>query len=350
MNKLKIGFVGTGSMGQCAHLINYANLRNECEVVAVAEPRPKLAQLVAQRYGVPNVYKDHTELLAHGGVDAIVAAQPFRRHSLIIPDILRARIPVFTEKPVTMTVEAAEPLVKLGEELGVLHVIGNQKRSDPGIEYAKALIDEWKASGEMGPMKYIRATMPRGDWRAGADLPLMTDEPNPRDELEPFPTEFNDYWGKQYNSFVNYYIHQLNYIRFLLGEECHVTYADRGGVLLVMETANNVTATLEMEPYRTSVEWHESVIVAFEHGYVKIDLPAPLARATAGKVTVMRDNGKEMSYSQPILPNLDSMRKQAMNFLAAVRGERPPVCSAKEALEDLKLSMQYIRKMTAYSS
>jgi predicted dehydrogenase len=350
MNKLKIGFVGTGSMGQCAHLINYANLREECEVVAIAEPRAKLAQLVAQHYGIPAIYKDHKELITNGGVDAIVAAQPFRRHSLIIPDILRARIPVFTEKPVTMTVEAAEPLVALGEELGVLHVIGNQKRSDPSIEYAKALIDEWKQSGEMGRMKYIRATMPRGDWRAGADLPLMTDEPNPRDKLEAFPTEFNDYWGKQYNAFVNYYIHQLNYIRFLLGESCQVTYADRGGVLLVMETASRVTATLEMEPYRTSVEWHESVLVGFEYGYVKIDLPAPLARATAGKVTIMKDNDKEKSYSQPILPNLDSMRKQAMNFLAAVRGERPAVCSAKDALEDLKLSMQYIRLMAAYST
>jgi predicted dehydrogenase len=348
MSKLKIGFVGTGSMGQCAHLINYANLKEECEVVAIAEARPQLAKLVAERYGIPNVFSDHKELLAQGGVDAIIASQPFRRHSLLVPDILRARIPVFTEKPVTLRIESAEELVKLGEELGVLHMIGNQKRSDPAMEYAKSLVDEWKSSGEFGKMKYIRVTMPRGDWRAGADLPLMSDEPNPRDALEPFPSDLDEKWGNKYNAFVNYYIHQVNAIRFLLGESYKVSYADPSGVLLVGESQSGICATLEMSPYETSSEWHESILVAFDHGYVQIELAAPLARHRAGKVTVMKDNGKEKYYSQPILPNIDPMRKQAMNFLAAVRGERPAPCTAKEALEDLKISRDYIVMMSKY--
>ena len=37
--KVRIGFVGVGSMGQCAHLKNYAVIP-ECEVVALAELRP----------------------------------------------------------------------------------------------------------------------------------------------------------------------------------------------------------------------------------------------------------------------------------------------------------------------
>ena len=43
---IKIGFVGVGSMGQCAHLRNYASasLSTECEVVAIAEIRPNLAR------------------------------------------------------------------------------------------------------------------------------------------------------------------------------------------------------------------------------------------------------------------------------------------------------------------
>jgi hypothetical protein len=37
------------------------------------------------------------------------------------------------------------------------------------------------------------------------------------------------------------------------------------------------------------------------------------------------------------------MRQQAMNFVAAVRGERPPTCTAAEALEDLKVARQYLK-------
>lgn len=45
-------------MGQCAHLKNYVTVP-DCEVVAIAELRSKMAQKVAAKYGVPHVYRDH---------------------------------------------------------------------------------------------------------------------------------------------------------------------------------------------------------------------------------------------------------------------------------------------------
>ena len=56
MEKVRIGFVGTGFMGQCAHLINYSQL-DECRVTAIAEVRPQLGEAVAARYGVEKVYR-----------------------------------------------------------------------------------------------------------------------------------------------------------------------------------------------------------------------------------------------------------------------------------------------------
>ncbi len=37
------------------------------------------------------------------------------------------------------------------------------------------------------------------------------------------------------------------------------------------------------------------------------------------------------------------MRQQAMNFVSAIKGEMPPMCTAQEALEDLKVDADYIR-------
>ncbi|HEY0828798.1 MAG TPA: Gfo/Idh/MocA family oxidoreductase [Bacilli bacterium] len=349
MNKLKIGFVGSGFMGQNAHMFNYGMLDDQCEIVALAEPRPLLAEKVARRYSIPRIYANHLELLKNEKLDAVVASQPYHRHSILIPDILKAGVPVFTEKPLTLSVEEGEKLVKLGEERNVLHMVGYHKRSDPAMEYAKALIEEWKLSGEFGKLNYVRVSMPPGDWIGGADRPLYTDEPTGVSEWEASPVGMTEEQAKQYDSFVNYYIHQVNAIRFVLGEPYKFSFADPSGTLMVGESESGRCVTLEMGTYVTSIEWHESILVTFEKGFIRIDLPAPLARQLAGKVTVMRDNGQSVpTLTQPIMPNTGAMRQQAINFLAAVRGDKPAPCIAKEALEDLKIARDYIYFMARH--
>ncbi|MFC5407564.1 Gfo/Idh/MocA family protein [Cohnella soli] len=344
MSKLRIGFVGVGGMGQMAHLSNYAVLKEECEVVALAEPRPRLARLVADRYGVPEVYGSHLELLEKAKVDAIVAPQMYRSHIALIPDILRAKVPVFTEKPLSLTVEAGRELVRIGEESGTLHMVGYHKRSDPAMEYAKKIVDEWKASGEYGELRYVRVTMPPGDWISGADMPIGSDEPYPPIDSEKFPAYYTDAQSQELDIFVNYYIHQVNAIRFFLGESYKITYVDRKGVLFAGESDSGVTVALEMAPYHNSYDWQERVLVGFNNGSVRVDLPAPLVRQRAGTVTVMRDQPSiaPPSVVQPSLPNVSAMRNQARNFLAAVRGERPAPSDAKDAINDLIIAKQYI--------
>ncbi len=347
MSKLKLGFVGVGYMGQRAHLVNYSQLalHGECEIVALAEPRPEMAQLVAQRYGIGNVYKNHFEMLENENLDAVIAAQPYRRYPYIIPAILQARVAVMTEKPVCLTVEEGERLASFGEKMGVLHMVGYHKRSEPATEYAKVVVDQWKQSGECGKLRQIRITMPPGDWIGGADSPLFSKENYPPAEgIEPYPSEFTEAWGKKYDEFVNYYIHQVNLIRFFLGEPYRVTYGEKSQVLLVGESYSGICVTLEMAPYQSTIDWHESVLVGFEKGFVKVDLPAPLAYQQAGRVTIFRDTGDGVPTTmQPTMPNRHAMRQQAMNFLAAVRGERPAPCVAREAVEDLKIARDYIR-------
>ncbi len=48
----------------------------------------------------------------------------------------------------------------------------------------------------------------------------------------------------------------------------------------------------------------------------------------------------------PQLPWIHAMRQQAINFVAAIKGERKPLCEAAEALEDLKIARAYIRLLT----
>ena len=109
--KLRIGFVGVGGMGQCAHLRNYVTV-DGCEVVALAELREKTAHAVAQRYGVPNVYRDHEEMLAAERLEALVASQPFTRHGVLLADLVKADLPIFIEKPLAGSVEVAQAILE----------------------------------------------------------------------------------------------------------------------------------------------------------------------------------------------------------------------------------------------
>ncbi|NQU45148.1 hypothetical protein HQ520_17835 [bacterium] len=134
-------------------------------------------------------------------------------------------------------------------------------------------------------------------------------------------------------------------MRHLLGEDYRVAWADPRGVLLIGESDSGIPCEIEMSPYRTTVDWQESALVCFEEGWVRFDLPAPLAAFRPGRVEVFKDpgNGAAPETRVPQLPWLNAMRSQAMNFLAVVRGDGKPPCEAEEALKDLAIAGEYIR-------
>ena len=96
------------------------------------------------------------------------------------------------------------------------------------------------------------------------------------------------------------------------------------------------------------MDWQESALVAFEHGWIRLDLPAPLACNRPGRVTIFRDGEKDAvpQTTVPQLPWVHAMRQQALNFVRAVRGEVTPLCDAAEALEDLRVAREYVRRVT----
>ncbi len=346
--KVRIGFVGVGSMGQCAHLKNYVTVP-DCEVVALAELREDLGRAVAARYGIPGVYPSFESMLEHEELDGIVAAQPFDRHGILVPELLEAGIPIFTEKPLAASVEVGQAVADAVAASGTWHMVGYHKRSDPATMRARDEILRLKETGKLGKMTYVRILMPAGDWVAGGFNDLIRIPGGyPAVDRDPPASDMDAETYKRYTAFVNYYIHQVNLMRYLLGEPYQVTYAEPSGVLFAGQSESGVACTIEMSPYQTSIDWQESALVCFEHGYVKIDLPAPLASNRPGRVELFRDPGNGVTPETviPQLPWIHAMRQQAMNFVAAIKGEAQPPCQAAEALEDLKIAREYIRLQT----
>ncbi len=339
-------------MGQCAHLRNYT-LLPDCEVVAIAEIIPSLGEKVARHYGVPRVYNSHEALFANEELDGVVASQPFTRHGILVPELLKAGVPIFSEKPLCANIAIGEKLVSDVKASGTWHMVGYHKRHDPATIWAKTRIDELKHSDELGKMRYIRITMPVGDWIAGGFAERITvDGAFPELDRDPAPEDMDSTTFDAYVTFVNYYIHQINLLRHLFGEDYTVTHADRAGLIMVAESTGGLTGVIEMNPYSTTVDWQEKALVAFEKGYIELDLPAPLARNRPGRVRCYVDpgNGTPPHLTEPTLPWDHAMLNQARNFVDSIHGKSRPRCEAAEALDDLKIARDYINLLKANQS
>jgi predicted dehydrogenase len=346
VSKPRIGFVGVGGMGQMAHLQNYNTLQDQCEVVAIAEIRDDLRAKVAAKYAIPNTYKTHEEMLAKEKLDGIVAVQQFTLHGQLIPQLLEYGCPVITEKPIGRSVEVGKKIAEASAKgKGKLYV-GYHKRSDPAVVFAKETIASWKQSGQFGNLRYVRITMPPGDWIASGFNGLLNATTWYGDQVtwDPLPAGMSEAEAKHYEGLVNFYVHQVNLARHLLGEDYKVQYADPTGTVLVANAASGPAITIEMQPFSNSMEWREEALVTFDKGWMHIRVFAPLTHNRAGEITVYEDAaGQQPREIRPTMPHLHAMRSQAMNFIRAIKGEATPLCSAEDAVKDLIALRDYMQ-------
>jgi len=344
MDRVKIGFVGCGRMGQLAHIANYATLA-DAELVALADLRQETAKAVAKRYDIPKVYKTHKELLDDADIDAVVAIMGFALHHAVIPDILERGKHCITEKPIAVNAATAQRLDELAKEKGIVYQIAYMKRCDPASMRMKEMIQEWKASEAYGPLKYLRVSMPPGDWTFQIENPInLGDKPEGADLVPESPPDWMDEkTGQEYTKFINYYIHQVNLIRYLLGEDYQIEYADPKDVLIVARSDSGVTIALEMDAYRVGNEWHEFYTACFEKGKLALSSTAPLARQQSGNLRVYRNEADMPVYEKPVFPAKWCMLEQARMFVEAVQGRMPCISPAADAVKDLAFGESYIR-------
>ena len=339
MSKLRLGFVGCGYMGQLAHLENYARLPN-VELVALAEGRPKLAELVARRFGIGKVYPDHRALCADPEIEAVVAIMNYTLHYGIVPDLLRAGKHVAIEKPMCLTRAAAQELVELAESRGLVLQVSYMKRCDPGVRLAVQRVREMRASKDFGELLHARVWCCHGDWQWQSPGPLKTDEPVPdyHTPREPKPAGLSDEDLAWLSAWLNYYSHQTNLLRHFLGEDYSIEHfheSERGAQALVT-TPSGVTGALEFPIYRVS-QWDEGIQLCFSQAVVRVDVPAPLARQRAATVTIYenRDNPRTI---RPDVPQVWGMAEQARAFVAAVLDGQATLSPGREAAKEIEFA------------
>ena len=346
--KVRLGFVGVGGMGQCAHLKYYATTAG-CEVVALAEIRPKLGAKIGRKYFIEKVYTDHHEMIRNEQLDGLVAIQQFGHHGSLLPDLYNSNLPVITEKPLANSVATGEMLIKKLAATKAKHYVAYHKRSDPATLEALKLISAWRASGEFGKLRAVRVSMAGGDWVAGGFFDLQGTDEHPQGLVaDPCPPGVTPDYHNKYIGMVNFYIHQINLIRCLLGTDYKVSYGEKTGRLMAGHTPEDALVTLEMNYFNPGT-WQESALVTFDRAWIRLDLHAPLTINRAGRLVVYRaaSNGQPETTTEIGLPAQGAMASQAAQYVKALQGGETTLETAPDAMKDLIIARDLLDAIEA---
>ncbi len=337
--KLRIGWVGAGFVGQVAHLSNYIEIP-EIDIVGLAELRPKLGESVCTKYSIPKLYDDHLSLLEDGNLDAVVAIVRREHTASVALDVLTKGIPLFTEKPMAPTLEQGEMLVRQANKNRCLYSTGFMRRHDEGVKIAKALLDELVATNELGDVLFFRCYCFGGGDYCNISGHTKTSEPQPRHLILPIAPEWlPQTLEKEYESFLNVFVHDVNLIRYLVNHTpavTHVDYRENSGSICF--DFGNFPGVFEFAHLDTTRYWEEGVEIVFTNGRLVLELTPAFLRNQPACVKLYKE--KSNGTTEMVNPRGDwtwAFKRQAQAFVDNLLNGTESLASGADSLEDLRL-------------
>ena len=347
MDKVRLGYVGCGFMAQKVHIPNFASIP-DCELAAIAEVRKDIRESVADRYRIPKRCAHHLELTRDTDIDAVALSAASALQPEMAIDFLKAGKPVFMEKPMATTVEAANRLLEAERGGGARLMVGYMKRYDAGNIIARDTIRAFRESGELGPVTYVRAHGFCGDWLGGIDTPMdQSAEAKP-----PSPSTAPDWlpekWLRGYLGFLQQYTHNINLVRWLLdaGDDAKVRIADLDDNGIAGTTIMQVAgARVVLESGSVANHsWDEHTQVYFQQGWVKTSSPSLLLKNVPASVEIYR--GKPEPVTTCPIPSPAwtwSYHNEAVHFIEKVKSGEPFDSSAQDTATDVRLYEEIYR-------
>ena len=337
-NKIKIGFVGAGFIGQLCHIINYID-NNKCEIIALADNKKKLGKLVASKYKIPKVYQNHKELLNNEkNIDAIIIVTKRSFTPDITLDCLNNNKSVFVEKPLALSYDKGIKLVTEAKKRKLIYKVGYNKIYDNGIQKAKKIFDNLILSKELGEIVFVRSHRFSGTGYCNQSGQVKTKEKEIKQKINSqFPKWLPKKFEKQYDSYLNLYCHNINLLRFFFNKNPKIDYVDfaKSNTQLVVFDFGNFKATLETKAYKDDV-WDEEIEIFFEHGLLKIKTPPQQLVNVPAQITLFKRKSNTEIYKPNIKPSW-SFKLQSDGFIKDLITKKISINSAEDSLNDLLL-------------
>ncbi len=260
MSKLTWGMVGGGEGSQIgpAHRLGAQADGLFTLTAGALDVDPDRGREYAQRLGVAadRAYGDWAEMLSaetrrDDQIDLVTVATPNSTHFEITKAFLEAGFNVLCEKPMTMTVEEGEDIVRIAEASGKVCAVNYCYSAYPMVRHMRAMV----AAGDIGKIRVVVANFSHGHHADAADA----DNPRVRWRYDP------DMAGVS-GQMADCGIHALHLASFIAGDEVETLSADFASTI-----SSRVLEDDAMVNFRTSGGivgrlWTSTVAIGRQHG------------------------------------------------------------------------------------
>lgn len=151
---VRVGVIGCGKIAERASLPNLVNYKEKAEVKVLCDIEEAKANALKKKFelGGVDIVKDWKELVSRKDIDAVFVDTPNYLHEEMVVAAAGRKKHVLVEKPITITVKAAENMIKAAKKSGVYLMVEQTQRFDPVHQAAKKILD----SGVLGRIHNIR--------------------------------------------------------------------------------------------------------------------------------------------------------------------------------------------------
>jgi predicted dehydrogenase len=137
---LRVGVLGCGIICQAGHLEACSKAKN-IRLEAVCDVADDLREKIQHIYEPPKSYARYEDMLSDPDIDAVIIGIGDQFHVACAKQALESGKHVLLEKPMGISISECEELEQVVEKSRKILQIGNMKRFDGGIQYAKEFLD-----------------------------------------------------------------------------------------------------------------------------------------------------------------------------------------------------------------
>jgi len=148
---LKVGIIGCGWAGATLHLPALESI-DDAQVVALADIDRGSLNRAGDKFHITTRYTNYRNILENEDVEAIAVCVPASSHSEIAVAALDAGKHVFIEKPLALSLDEADLIVKKAKHSACRTMVGFNLRFHRLVRQARKIINE----GKLGKIESVR--------------------------------------------------------------------------------------------------------------------------------------------------------------------------------------------------
>lgn len=261
MAKLKWGMVGGGEGSQIgpAHRLGAQADGNFVLTAGALDHDAPRGRKYAELLGVSSdrAYGDWRDMLAgevarDDRVDLVTVATPNSTHFEITKAFLESGFNVLCEKPMTMTVEQGEEIVRVANASGKICAVNYCYSAYPMVREMRSQV----SAGNIGKIRLVVTNFSHGHHGDAADA----DNPRVRWRYDP---EMAGVSGQ----FADCGIHALHMASFIAGDEVRELSADFASAIDSRVLEDDAMVNFRMEGGTVGRLWTSSVAIGRQHGF-----------------------------------------------------------------------------------